>query len=168
MRVLLYIDIMKATDIIKHLNLTPLPVEGGYFRRTYLKSDESPSGTSASAIFYFLTPDTCSLLHRLPKDELYHFYVGDPVELLVLDDHGGRRHILGSDILGGQKVQHLVPAGFWQGSRLVSGGRFALMGTTMCPAFADEDLEMIRPDNFIATNYSGDLQELIRALSGEH
>jgi predicted cupin superfamily sugar epimerase len=32
-------------------------------------------------------------------------------------------------------VQHVAPRGAWQGSRLVPGGRVALLGTTMAPGF---------------------------------
>lgn len=160
----LYIEGMTARDIIEYLGLSPLPIEGGYFRRTYFKSGHSNQGVSASAIFYLLTPGTRSLLHKLPKDEMYHFYLGDPVELLMLDDHGGARYILGSDILAGQRMQLVVPADSWQGSRLLGDGQFALMGTTMCPAFVDQDLEMADSDNFDAIPYPSDLHELIEAL----
>lgn len=162
---LLYLEGMTTRDIIEYLDLSPLPIEGGYFRRTYFKSGSSNSGVSTSAIFYLLTPDTCSLLHRLPKDEMYHFYLGDPVELLILDHEEGTRYILGSDIMGGQMVQLVVPAGAWQGSRLLGDGRFALLGTTMCPAFADQDLEMAGSENFDARHFPSDLQELIEALT---
>jgi RimJ/RimL family protein N-acetyltransferase len=82
-----------------------------------------------------LTPDTCSLMHRLRDAELYHFYLGDPVEMLMLADDGAEVVHLGQDLAAGQRVQHLVPGGVWQGSRLLPGGRFALMGTTMTPGF---------------------------------
>lgn len=164
---LLYLEGMTARDIIEYLDLSPLPIEGGYFRRTYYKSNPSNRGASASAIFYLLTQGTCSLLHRLPKDEIYHFYLGDPVELLMLDAHKATRYLLGEDILAGQRVQLVVSAGSWQGSRLLGDGQFALMGTTMCPAYSDQDLEMARSDNFNALQYGSELQELIQALTLE-
>lgn len=87
------------------------------------------------------------------------------MELLILDHEKSARHILGSDIMGGQMVQLVVPAGAWQGSRLLGDGRFALLGTTMCPAFADQDLEMAGSENFDARHFPSDLQELIEALT---
>jgi predicted cupin superfamily sugar epimerase len=120
-----------AEEIIRFLQLRPLPLEGGWYRETHRSS-------FSTAIYYLLTPDTFSALHRLPADEVFHFYLGDPVEMLQLGptpEEGGRLVTLGPDIFSGQQVQIVVPAGVWQGSRLIPGGRFALLGTTMAPGF---------------------------------
>src|SRR5207245_2095434 len=91
---------------------------------------------AGTAIYYLLTPDTFSALHRLPTDEVYHFYLGDPVEMLQLwPDGSGRVGTLGQDVRAGQLLQVIVPRGVWQGSRLRPGGAFALLGTTMAPGF---------------------------------
>jgi predicted cupin superfamily sugar epimerase len=39
------------------------------------------------------------------------------------------------------RLQHTVPGGVWQGSRLRAGGKYALLGTTMAPGFEYEDYE---------------------------
>ena len=81
-------------------------------------------------------------MHRLPTDEIYHFYMGDPVDQLqLLKDGSGRIVRLGQDFLKGEKLQSVTPAHCWHGSRLVPGGEFALMGTTMAPAYTDSDYE---------------------------
>lgn len=137
---------MTADDVIAALDLKPLPFEGGWFRETHRSADTFPAAVlparygrakaASTAIYYLLTPDSCSRLHRLPTDEVFHFYLGDPVRMLLLHPDGrGEEVLLGPDILNGQRVQHCVPAGVWQGSMLVDGGRFALMGTTMAPGF---------------------------------
>ena len=134
--------------IIEHFNLNPLHEEGGLFIRTYASSDEitpdmlpmryketRPMGT---AILYLLTnhPNSFSALHRLPTDEIYHFYLGDPIELYELHPDGNtNRTIMGQDIFDNQKIQHVVPQNAWQGSRLLSGGEWALLGTTMAPGY---------------------------------
>ena len=141
-----------AKQIKELLNLQPLPVEGGYFLETYrsrfaLNQQSLPAGYGgeralSTAIYYMLTPDTFSAMHRLKGDELYHFYLGDPTELLVLKPDGaGERIRLGQDIASGMHLQHVVPAGAWQGSRLVAGGKFALLGTTMSPGFEPADFD---------------------------
>ena len=135
-----------AREIIAHYNLRPLPVEGGYFAETYrsaatiapaaLGPGYSGHRCFGSARFYLLTPDTFSALHRLRGDEVFHFYLGDPVEMLQLRDDGtGEEIVIGNDIASGMKLQVVVPGNVWQGARLRSGGRFALMGTTMAPGF---------------------------------
>jgi predicted cupin superfamily sugar epimerase len=144
---------MDVAEIIERLGLKPLEPEGGFFRETY-RSEEVIGreglppryGTARShctAIYYLLTPETFSALHRVKSDEIFHFYAGDPVRMLQLDPEGrGETVILGSDLKAGQTPQHLVRRGVWQGCRLEEGGRFALMGTTVAPGFDYEDFEL--------------------------
>jgi predicted cupin superfamily sugar epimerase len=135
------------------LHLEPLPVEGGYFAQTYRSLETIPqtalpgrypnARSFGAAIYYLLTPDTFSALHRLKGDEIYHFYLGDPVELVQLGPDGsGKVHMLGPDLFHGMQPQIVVPHGTWQGSQLRPGGRFALLGTTMAPGFEYEDFEI--------------------------
>jgi predicted cupin superfamily sugar epimerase len=142
-----------AKQIQELLNLRPLPVEGGYFAETYrakftLTRHSLPCGIAgdralSTAIYFLLTPETFSAIHRLQGDEVYHFYLGDPVELLLLQPDGSSETVvLGQDIASGKSLQHVVPGGTWQGSRLASGGKFALMGTTMSPGFDPADFEL--------------------------
>jgi predicted cupin superfamily sugar epimerase len=137
-----------AHELIELLGLVPLPREGGFYRETYRSTlrvpgltPEGPDKSAGTAIYYLLTPDTCSALHRLPTDEVYHFYLGDPVRLLMLGFDGGRVVELGTDLRSGQRPQVVVPAGVWQGSCLAPGGGVALLGTTMAPGFDFSDYE---------------------------
>ncbi|HXQ27370.1 MAG TPA: cupin domain-containing protein [Candidatus Acidoferrales bacterium] len=143
---------LTAKQIQDLLKMQPLPVEGGYFVETYrskftlVPSSLPPSylGERAisTAIYYMLTADTFSAMHRLKGDEVYHFYLGDPVEMLLLKPDGTAEAILlGQDIASGMRLQYVVPAGTWQGSRLAPGGKYALMGTTMAPGFDPQDYE---------------------------
>lgn len=150
---------LTAARLIELLGLEPLPVEGGHYRETW----RSPAG---SAIYYLLTdePDSFSALHRLPTDEVYHFYLGDPVEMLMLQEGGRMENVtLGPDVAAGQRVQHVVPRGVWQGSRLRAGGRFALLGTTMAPGFVPQDYECGVRDALVAAYPSA--AEAIRRLT---
>jgi uncharacterized protein len=122
------------------LDLAPHPVEGGFFRRTYTSGAtvDLPRGVRAqsTAIYYLLDAGTFSEMHILDSDEMFHFYLGDPVEMLqLLPDGGSAVLTLGQDLEAGQKVQMLVPAGVWQGTRLVEGGEMALLGCTVTPGF---------------------------------
>ncbi len=141
-----------AEEIIAALGLQPHPLEGGYFRETYRSDDLHPSHalpsrygrdrSAGTAIYYLLTPDSYSAMHRLRTDEIFHFYLGDPVEMLqLLPDGSGRIITLGTDVLAGHQPQVVVPRGVWQGSLLVPGGRFALLGATVAPGFDYDDYE---------------------------
>lgn len=131
---------MTSAEIKKLLELVQHPIEGGYFRRTYTSASAldlargvRPAGT---AIYYLLEAGTFSEMHALDSDEIFHFYLGDPVEMLQLFPGGGSAIItLGPDLQAGQHVQVLVPAGVWQGTRLISGGKVALLGCTVVPGF---------------------------------
>jgi predicted cupin superfamily sugar epimerase len=132
---------MTAAEIKALLKLEPHPIEGGFFRRTFTtgaKLDLVQNGLRplGSAIYYLLEPEAFSELHVLDADEIFHFYLGDPVEMLHLyPDGGSALFTLGQDLAAGQRVQIVVPAGVWQGTRLVGNGRVALLGCTVTPAF---------------------------------
>jgi len=136
---------MTADEVIAALKLQPHPVEGGFFRETYRSTGTLPAAvlphnagprSIGTAIYYLLTPQTVSAMHRLPTDEIFHFYLGDPVQMLQLwPDGSSRTLILGAGIADGQIPQTVVPGGVWQGSALLPGGAFALLGATMAPGF---------------------------------
>jgi predicted cupin superfamily sugar epimerase len=142
-----------AEQLIRFFAMKPLPHEGGYYVETYRASEgiglaalpprydgRRNFGTS---ILYLLTPETFSALHRLKSDEVFHFYLGDPVTMLQLrPDETSEIITLGHDVLNEQCIQLTVPAGTWQGCFLNEGGRFALMGTTVAPGFESADFEL--------------------------
>jgi len=141
-------------EVIALLDLQPHP-EGGHFRETY-RSDriiETPFGrrSASTAILYLLTGGEFSAFHRVRSDELFHFYAGDPAELVLLDENGPRTVTLGSDIAAGQQPQFLVPGGTWQAVRLTDGATWSLMGCTVAPGFEFEDFELARRDELTAT-----------------
>ncbi|MFC1492498.1 cupin domain-containing protein [candidate division KSB1 bacterium] len=138
--------------IIELLDLKPLPEEGGYYREMYrsdeaLKKEHLPpryTGEKAfgTAIYYLLAPGIFSGMHRILSDEIFHFYLGDPVTMLQLHPGGSSELItIGQDIENGQRPQVTVPRNTWQGAFLNEGGRFALMGTSVAPAFDFSDFE---------------------------
>lgn len=131
--------------LIEHYTLQPLPAEGTLFASTYRSRQElddgKPHGTAIVAL-YCDEPPSFSRFHRLPVDEIWHFYKGDPLRLVLLHPDGTSRDvIMGSDPLAGQLVQFVVPAGVWQAGHLVAGGRYALFGCTMAPGFTDDMFE---------------------------
>lgn len=135
---------MTAEQIKKLLKLDPHPIEGGHFRQTWVSSGklDLTRGTRSqgTAIYYLLEQGQFSEMHMLESDELFHFYQGDPVEMLQLYSDGRSEVVvLGQDLEAGQQVQVLVPAGVWQGTRLIGDGKHALLGCTVVPGFDYSD-----------------------------
>ncbi len=161
---------MTADDIKRILALIPHP-EGGSYIQTYKAREQVSLGNAydgpraaSTAIYYLLEPGTFSEMHRLLSDEIFHFYLGDPVEMLQLWPDGTARVVqIGPDLSAGQRPQVVVPKNVWQGSRVVAGGRFALLGCTVAPGFEFADYESGRRDALISA-YPGQ-QDLITALT---
>jgi predicted cupin superfamily sugar epimerase len=165
---------MNASQIIEHLSLEPHPAEGGFFIETYRSNcqldfsglDTRYEGKRSlnTAIYYLLTPDTCSRMHKLVGDEIFHFYLGDSVEMLNLYPDGRSELIeLGQSILAGQVLQHVVPGDVWQGARLKNGGSYALLGTTVAPGFDFVDFKVGDYESLISA--FPDRKTLLQALT---
>lgn len=138
---------LTARDVIEMLGLQPLPGEGGYFRQSWIETGtgERPIGT---AIMYLVTPESFSALHRLDADEVFHFYLGDACEQIVISESGEvTEATLGQDLVAGHQVQSVVPKRSWQGTRLVDGGSWALLGTTMAPGYSPTGFELATADD---------------------
>src|ERR1700754_1608768 len=106
-------------DLAAQYRLEPLPEEGGLFRRTWagpVGPSGRPSGSAIIALFG--AGEEFSAMHRLPIDEVWHFYRGDPLELLLLAPSGDAR----VETLGVDAVQLTVPAGTWMGGQVGPGG----------------------------------------------
>lgn len=143
-----------AIEVIERLGLVPLPGEGGFFRETH-RSVLSISGAvlpsrfqgssrhTSTAIYYLLTDETFSALHRLKSDEIYFFHTGDPVLLSLVNESGELSHVtLSNRLIDDEQCQEVVPSGIWQGSRLLPGGKWALLGTCVAPGFEFSDWEL--------------------------
>jgi uncharacterized protein len=143
--------------LIEHFQLELLPVEGVLFHQTYRSRDlldpsvlperyakhpgSKPAGTCVIAMFTAAT-ESSSIMHRLLTDEIWHFYRGDPIEMLMLHPDGrSEQLLLGHDVFNGQRLQVVVPHGTWMGARLKPGGHYALFGNTMSPGFTSFDFE---------------------------
>ncbi|MCB0998931.1 MAG: cupin domain-containing protein [Acidimicrobiales bacterium] len=131
--------------LVEHFGMTRLPVEDTFFVSTHRSATELPDGGpvgTAMIGLYSAEPPSRSLFHRLTADETWHFYGGDPIRLVVLHPDGSSAEVvLGADVLAGQRVQHVIPAGTWQAGELVPGGRWALFGCTMAPGFTSTCFE---------------------------
>ncbi|WP_162467150.1 cupin domain-containing protein [Streptomyces cavernae] len=133
---------MDPEALITHYGLQPIPQEGGLFRETWKGPERPDGGPEGTAIVALLTAHDYSALHRLPYAETWHFYLGDPLELLLLAPDGtARTVVIGPDVLDGQHVQYTIPARTWMGGRVVAGGAWSFFGCTMAPGFTYDGYE---------------------------
>lgn len=150
---------MLAEEVIRNLGLEPHP-EGGFFKEVYRSGDMldrealperyGAERTFGTSIYYLLTADTFSRMHKLESDEIFHFYLGDPVEMLNLYPDGYHEIVyLGQKLDRGMHLQHMVPRGIWQGAHLAEGGEWALLGTTVAPGFDFADYSEGEYDNLL-------------------
>lgn len=154
--------VMNARDLIQKFSLEPHP-EGGYFKETYRSEDvvdcslfeggkrrfgrDDRTGQlkrNTSTGIYFLLPEgSRSCLHRIKSDEMWHFYLGGPMCVVEIDEGGKLTEtILGQDIVVGQVVQHVVPAGVWFGGYPLDGTDYSFVGCTVAPGFDFSDFEL--------------------------
>lgn len=138
-----------ADEVIEALGLVAHP-EGGWFRETFRSplaiEDAAHLGArrASTAIYFLLKSDEFSAFHRVSSDEVWHHYLGDPLELSTIDAEGGV-HVarLGSALARGERPQAVVPGGCWQAARVAAGSaRFVLCGCTVAPGFEFSDFEM--------------------------
>jgi uncharacterized protein len=138
----------RGQALIEQLGLEPHP-EGGHFRQIYrsisrVRPDDARSErASLTTIYYLHTAGEFSRWHSVRSDEVWHFYEGDPLELLVAPPDFSRveRHRLHAPTAGATPVA-IVPANWWQAARPF--GAYALTGCTVAPGFEFEDFQLLR------------------------
>lgn len=127
--------------------------EGGYFKETYRSGEVSlrehlPKRFSgdrvySTAIYYLLSNEDSSKLHRIKSDEMWHFYDGAAVNIFVIDDIGNLSvHKLGLNLEEGELPQILIKASKWFGAKVNTPDSYCLCGCTVSPGFHFEDFEM--------------------------
>lgn len=142
----------KIQEIIQKLNLVPHP-EGGYYREFY-RSDHKILHDSLenynlqkknyrnafTLIYYFLKGEEISVFHKLTSEEIWHFYLGSPLLLHLLDETQKKYTtvILGKDYV----YQYVIPKNIWFAAEIVEKKSFSLVGCTVSPGFEFEDFEI--------------------------
>jgi len=149
---------MTADEVRQLLDLTP-NATCGYVRVTYLSplevaaggmlppfADKRPVG---SGLYFMVTPAEPVKLHRIRNDQLYHYYLGDPLEVLLL--HGaGERIVMGPDLKAGQHLQFLIPGNTFHTARVIGTRRWFLGGSTEWPGVLPEDVELGKAEELAA------------------
>ena len=166
---------MTADQLIATLKLEPHP-EGGFFRETYRASEmislaALPSrfrGDRAfsTAIYFLIYGKQFSALHRICSDELWNFYLGEPLELVEITADGRlTTTLIGHEITAGARPQAVISAGSCFGSRLARPDphAFALVGCTVAPGFDFADFELASRDKLLEAYPQH--EDMIRAMT---
>lgn len=145
-----------AGKLIDYYHMRPIPQEGAWFSLTYSSDDQIDGAAlpsryarrahvAGNAIVVIATPANFSAMHRLQTDEVWHFYAGSPLDMLLLYPDGhGRKVTIGANVLAGEFRQFTVPHGVWQGAapRAASAGAYSFVGTQLSPGFDYGDFEI--------------------------
>ena len=141
----------RAQELIECLGLVPHPERGHYVEtyRAALALDglppPYPGARAASTAIYFLITraQPSTYLHRLRSDEIFHFYEGGPLDVLLLaPDSAGEVRRLGTDLAAGERPQIVIRAGTWFAAELAPGATHCLFGCTVAPGFEFADFEL--------------------------
>ena len=141
---------MDPDEIVNRLNLIPHP-EGGFYRETFRDDETNGSRAYSTLIYYLLRAGEISRWHRIDAAEIWHFYLGEPLELSTAERDGpsqrhmSRRHILGPDLARGEVLHFAIAKGVWQSARPL--GAFSLVGCTVAPGFEFSGFEFA-PDGW--------------------
>ncbi len=144
---------LNADYYIKKLNLLAHP-EGGYYRETYRSEELIPhkalpdrfpaERNFSTGIYFLLEKQHFSAFHKIKSDEMWHFYAGDPLEVIAINALGELTiTTIGNNLEQQQWLQHVVLANTYFASRVKQGGSFALAGCTVAPGFDLQDFEMV-------------------------
>ena len=154
---------MTKEDVIRILDLQPLTSEGGFVKEMF-RGEEINGREIYGTIYYLLTPDCCSIMHKLDADEVWYYHDGPALEmLLIYEDHDEVRY-LGKDLLKGEEPQILVPKGVWQGAHMACDGDYTLVSTSMSPAY---DEKGFIPGSYEELKDKTEKHDLLRLLTGK-
>src|SRR3954469_22174464 len=151
-----YADAPTAEEVRTLLKLDPHPT-CGFVRLTFTSKQLIPAGALGSpladarplgsALYFMVTPSAPVRLHRIRNDQLYHYYLGDPLEVLLLHaDGNAERIVVGPDLRAGQRVQLLIPGNTFHTARLIAGTGWFLGGSTEWPGVVPADVEIGKLD----------------------
>ena len=120
-----------SDKIIKKLQMIPHP-EGGHFKESYRDNN-------ISLIYYLLKKNEKSHWHRLKKNEILHFYDGDPL-LIYLSINGVTVQEIILDNNEDKLSHFVIKNGTWFSMK--TKGNYSLIGCTVSPPFDYNDLEL--------------------------
>lgn len=155
--------VTRPETLIRQLSLRPHP-EGGWYSEVFrsrhgvVADARRGDRTALTSIYFLLVEGQCSRWHRVTSDEAWHFYEGDPLELVSCDPDLERLDRVRLGTWDGEvRPTHVVPAGYWQAARPT--GAYTLVGCTVGPGFDFADFTLLRDDGAVADRVIGRFPE---------
>lgn len=133
---------MESHEIIKLLNLKPLPLEGGYYCETFRSGTRSEhmNRRTGTCIYYLLERGKKSYWHSVKSDEIWLYHCGSPgIQLLLFPDGAWTERVIGANFADNELPQSIIPAGTWQATVLKIPDSWGLFSAIVCPGFEFED-----------------------------
>jgi predicted cupin superfamily sugar epimerase len=146
---------MEPADIIATLGLQPGGT-CGYTASTFVApfavapDDSRPPRPGGAALYFLVTPDHHVQLHAIASDQIYHYYAGDPLQVLMLADGTAREALVGRELAAGMRPQLEIPGRTYHTAHTT--GSWTLMGTTSWPAVAAGEADVADAAD-LATRY---------------
>ena len=156
----------RATELIHLLAMRPHP-EGGHYAEVYRADgrvrplDRHVERSALTTIYFLLATGEHSRWHCVRSDEAWHWYEGDPLQLLRFDDRGFKRVLLGP-VAAKQRPVAVIPGGSWQAAH--SLGAYTLVGCTVAPGFDFEDFALAVDVPEIATRIAAAAPDLAQFI----
>ena len=151
---------LTADEIIRLLELHP-PSTCGFTNEIYRSAFRLPAAnlpigydgprTLGDFLYFLVTPQAHVRLHRIRSDQMYHHYLGDPLEVLLLYADGRSEvRVVGADLNAGMRPQLLIPGGTFHTGRVQAGGQYSLLGTSVWLRAEPSDVEMGEPEKLMS------------------
>lgn len=131
--------------IVKQFDLIPHP-EGGFYRETYRSEESKGKRSLMTSIYFLLTSEFVSHLHRIKSDEIWYYHGGSPLVVHILDAFGHHENVVGYDIEKGHFPQFLVPKNTIFGSTVLEKDSYSLVSCVVSPGFDFADFELFKKD----------------------
>lgn len=158
----------RAEDLIRVLELSPHP-EGGYYKEVYrsentlLSPGNGATRHAVTDIYFLLLSGQVSRFHRVLHDEIYHFYEGDPLELVEIQPE---LSAIARIVLDGRsnvpQYKHCIKGGNWQAA--YTKGAYSLVGCTVAPGFDFADFEFMEQNIVVQSTVLAKFPELMTLL----
>jgi predicted cupin superfamily sugar epimerase len=165
---------LTAEQIIDLFNLVPHHT-CGFVNETFRSDRQIPaealppsyegSRSLGNVLCFLVTPQASVRLHRIRSDQMYHHYMGDPLEVLLIYENGRTEvKIVGSELGAGMRPQLLIPGNTFHAARISGPGSYALLGTSVWIRVEPSDVEMGDPARLM-TAYPAARAEIIAFAS---